>query len=110
MRILLDESVPHKLRLLIGDGHEVATTWYLGWSGMKNGALMEAAEGAGFDVLITADQEMRYQQNWQGRAMGLLVLSTNDWARVKAHHAEILEAPRTMAKGAYCEVVIPGAE
>jgi len=56
MKIILDESVPHKLRLLIEGGHTVVTTWFQGWSGLKNGALLNAAEDAGFDLFITSDQ------------------------------------------------------
>jgi hypothetical protein len=66
MKIILDESVPQKLRLLIVDGHTVVTTWYQGWSGLKNGALLTEAEAAGFDLFITADQELTYQQNLTG--------------------------------------------
>jgi hypothetical protein len=62
MKIVLDESVPQKLRLLIEGGHTVVTAWYQGWSGLKNGALLDAAEQAGFDLFITADQELSYQQ------------------------------------------------
>jgi len=58
MKIILDESVPQNLRLLIEGGHTVVTTWYQGWSGLKNGALLYAAEAAGFDLFVTAHQEM----------------------------------------------------
>jgi hypothetical protein len=51
MKILLDESVPQKLRLIIEGGHTVVTAWYQGWSGLKNGALLIAAEQAGFDFV-----------------------------------------------------------
>jgi hypothetical protein len=60
MKILLDESVPQKLRLLI-ESHVVVTAWYQGWSGLKNGALLDAAEQAGFDLFIRVDQELSYQ-------------------------------------------------
>lgn len=49
MKILLDESVPQKLRLLIDSRHVTVSTWYQGWSGLKNGALLAAAEDAGFE-------------------------------------------------------------
>ena len=78
MKILLDESVPQTIRLLIGPGHTVITTWFQGWSGLKNGALLDAAEEADFELFITADQELRYQQNLTGRRMAHLVLSTNN--------------------------------
>jgi len=53
MKIILDESVPQKLQLLVEGGHTVVTTWYQGRSGLKNGALLNAAEQAGFDLFIT---------------------------------------------------------
>jgi predicted nuclease of predicted toxin-antitoxin system len=91
MKIILDESVPLNLRWIIGAGHTVVTAWYQGWSGLKNGALLDAAEAAG-DLFITADQEMSYQQNLTGRKMALLVLSTNNWSFIKAGVGEIMAA------------------
>ena len=75
MKIILDESVPQKLRLLIEGGHTVVTTWFQGWSGLKNGALLTEAEAASFDLFITADQEISYQQDLTGRKMALLILA-----------------------------------
>ena len=107
MKIILDESVPQNLRLLIEGGHTVVTTWFQGWSGLKNGALLNAAKEAGFDLFITADQELSYQQNLTGREMALVVLSTNNWSLVKAHIAEILAAINAVTPGSYTEVAIP---
>ncbi len=107
MKIVLDESVPQKLRLLIEGSHTVVTTWYQGWSGLKNGALLTAAEGAGFELFITADQELSYQQNFTGRKMAVLVLSTNNWDRVKAAIAKIMAAIDGATPGSYAEVEIP---
>ena len=101
IRILLDESVPQKLRLLIDGGHSVGTTWFQGWSGLKNGALLNAAEEAGYDLFITADQEMSYQQNLKGRKMALVVLNTNNWDLVKAHIAGITAAIGAVTPGSY---------
>jgi predicted nuclease of predicted toxin-antitoxin system len=75
-RVLLDENLPQKLRLLL-PGHSVLTTAYQGWAGMSNGVLLAAAERAGFDVLVTADQGLNYQQNLEGLKLALVVLSTN---------------------------------
>lgn len=75
-RVLLDENLPQKLRLVLTD-HVVVTAAYQGWAGMSNGALVAATEGAGFEVLITADQGLNYQQNLTGRKLALIVLSTN---------------------------------
>jgi hypothetical protein len=104
MKIILDESVPQNLRLLIEGGHTVVAAWYQGWSGLKNGALLAAAEAAGFDLFITADQEMSYQQNLTGRKMALVVLSTNSWSFIKAHIAGIMTAVDAVKPGSYTEV------
>jgi hypothetical protein len=107
MKIILDESVPQNLRLLIEGGHTVVTTWFQGWSGLKNGALLDAAEAAGFDLLITVDQELSYQQNLTGRKMGLMVLSTNNWSFIKAGIGEIVAGINAAKPGSYTEVEIP---
>jgi len=106
MKIILDESVPQKLRLLI-DGHTVVTVAFQGWSGLKNGALLAAAEEAGFELLITADQEISYQQNLAGRKLAMLVLSTNNWDCIKSAAAQIVAAIGTVQPGSYTEVEIP---
>jgi hypothetical protein len=106
LKILLDESVPQKLRLLIDGSHTVATVWFQGWSGLKNGALLDAAEKTGFDLFITADQELSYQQNLTGRAIALVVLSTNNWSLIKADVAEIITAINAATPGSYAEVEI----
>ena len=106
MKVLLDESVPQKPRLLIEGGHTVVTRWFQGWSGLKNGALLDVAEEEGFDLFITADQELSYQQNLTGRKMALLVLSTNNWSLVKAHISEIMAAIQATTPRSYAEVVI----
>jgi len=60
VKIPLDESVPQKLRLLIDSRHTVTTTSFQSWSGLNNGALLTAAEESGFELFITADQEIGY--------------------------------------------------
>ena len=82
MKVLLDENIPHKLRALLSS-HEVATVAYMGWVGTKNGKLLTVAEAAGFDVLITSDQGIPYEQNMEGRKLAMLMLSTPDWKILK---------------------------
>lgn len=106
MKIILDESAPQKLRLLIDSRHVVVTTWFHGWSGLKNGALLTAAEDAGFDLFITADQEIGYQQNLKGRRIALLVLSTNNWGVVREQFKLIEEAIESATAGCYVLVDI----
>ncbi|MCU1330207.1 MAG: uncharacterized protein JWN34_5577 [Bryobacterales bacterium] len=73
MRLLLDECVDERFRHVF-DGHDCETARYARMAGLKNGALLAAAESAGFDVLITADQHIPDQQSFQGRKLALLVL------------------------------------
>jgi hypothetical protein len=89
MKILLDENTPHKLRLIIDAQHTVLTTRFAGWSGRKNGALLTAAEAEGFEVFITGDKGIKYQQNFAGRKIAILVLSTTDWLVLKQRAAEV---------------------
>jgi len=62
MKVLLDENLPHQVRLEIG-GHDVFTTAFMGWAGIENGELLKVAAASGFDVLITTDRGMEYEQN-----------------------------------------------
>ena len=106
MRILLDESTPHKLRLFLDDRHSVVTTWFQGWSGLKNGALLAAAEAAEFQLLITSDQALRYEQNLVGRNIAVLVLSTNNWGVIKSRIPEIAAAIDRISPGEFLFVEI----
>lgn len=99
MKVLLDENTPHKLRLLIDKRHTTVTTWYQGWSGLTNGELLIAAEDTGFDVLVTADQELVYQQNLRNRKIAVLILSTNNWSVLKKNARRISEAIDSIAPG-----------
>lgn len=61
--------------------HVVKTAYERGWHDLKNGELLARAEAEGFDVLVTTDQNIRYQQNLAGRRIGVLVLMTTSWPR-----------------------------
>src|SRR6266852_5433916 len=78
MRLLIDECVDERLRLLF-PGHDCQTARFANLAGLKNGRLLEAAEAAGFDVLLTVDQNIPDQQNLAGRRISLVILcgSTN---------------------------------
>ena len=73
MRLLIDECVDERLRLSFHD-HDCRTARFVGLSGLKNGQLLNAAEAAGFDVLITVDQNIPDQQNVAGRKISILIL------------------------------------
>ena len=73
VRVLLDESVPEKLRTKFSADFVVETVRYQGWAGLKNGELLRAAEPI-FDVLITVDKRLRYQQNIGALGIAVVVL------------------------------------
>ena len=75
MKILLDECTPHVLKKLL-TGFEIKTVQDKGWSGITNGALLRLAEGQ-FDVFITSDQNLKYQQNLSLRQLAIIQLPTN---------------------------------
>jgi predicted nuclease of predicted toxin-antitoxin system len=82
MKILLDECVPWPMHRLLGH-HSCTNVQAQGWGGIKNGELLQRAE-AEFDLFITSDQNIRYQQNLAGRKIAVLELSTNDIGRIEA--------------------------
>lgn len=105
MNILLDECVPwplHKLML----GHQCRAPKQIGWGGIKNGELIRLAE-ANFDMFITSDQNIRYQQNLAGRRIPILELSTNDWHRIRAAATLLQSAIATMREGEFRTLEVP---
>ena len=109
MRILLDHNTPAPLRYAL-HGHQVETAYERGWAELLNGQLLKEAENAGFHLLITTDRGIRYQQNWTDRSIRLLVLTTNDWTRLRRHKERILAAVNSMEKTAFVELEIPHGE
>ena len=82
MRVLLDHNMPVKLRVLL-PGHDVFTARQMGWAELRNGELLRNGEDAGFELMLTADQNLAYQQNLKGRKLALIVLETNRWATIR---------------------------
>jgi hypothetical protein len=76
VKILFDHCVPRPLRRELL-GHETKTAREMRWEGLKNGKLLGEAQVAGFDVFLTVDQSIRYQQNLQGHAIAVVVMITN---------------------------------
>jgi hypothetical protein len=79
-RILLDESTPEGVRRLL-TGYDVQTVPEMGWAGLTNGVLLAAADGARFDIMVTPDKNIRWQQNLVGRKIALVIMGTNHWRR-----------------------------
>ena len=106
MRILFDKSAPYGLARHLG-GHAVETAEARGWGRLENGILLAAAEAAGFEVFLTADKNLRYQQNLSGRKIALIVLGNSPWPLVRLHIAAVLSAIESAVPGGYLEVEIP---
>ncbi|HEU4785742.1 MAG TPA: hypothetical protein VFS83_20545 [Ktedonobacterales bacterium] len=103
MRILFDQGTPQPLRRQLM-GHNVDTVYEQGWSTLKNGVLLAAAESAGYDLFITTDQNLRFQQNLTGRHLAILVLKTTSWPKIRQHIGRIQSAVDTISAGAYLEI------
>ena len=84
-------------------GHVVQTVFELGWSNLANGAPLASAENS-FDLLITTDQQLRYQQNLSGKDLGILVLMTTSWPRIMVDVPRILDVISQMSPGEYREI------
>ncbi len=106
MRIIFDHNTPAPLRKSLRD-HQVETTYERGWATLTNGELLAASEEAGFELMITTDQSIRYQQNLVGRKIAILVLSTNDWTTIRDSIALVIESVIAMQPAGYVEVEIP---
>lgn len=104
MKILLDECVPWPMRKLLV-GHECTNPFKCGWNGVKNGELLKLAEPE-FDLFITSDQNLRYQQNLDGRHIAILELSTNDLRRIVDAGPRIAVAVASIKSGEYVQLEI----
>jgi len=106
MRILFDNGTPKPIaKVLIG--HQVSHARQIGWHELKNGELIRMAEDAGYDLLLSNDKNIRYQQNLQGRRIAVVVLGNSQWPMVRRHLEEIAAAVDAATPGSYTEVSIP---
>jgi hypothetical protein len=105
MKIPLDECVPWPIHSLLAD-HECVTARQRGWGGLKNGELLQRAE-AEFNLFITADQGIRYQQNLAGRRIAILQLSTNRLRAVIAAAAQLQSAVTAIRPGEFRKLHLP---
>jgi hypothetical protein len=101
VRVLFDQGTPVPLRDFLR-GHDVATALEMHWSALSNGDLLIAAEKQ-FDVLVTTDQQLRYQQNLASRKIAVLVLPFASWPKLRAQAAGIAAAVDALVSGEYVE-------
>ena len=102
MRILFDQGTPVPLRRLL-PRHDVRTAFEMGWSNLDNGDLLNRAE-ASFDAFVTTDQNLRYQLVLSNRRIGILVLPTTSWPRIREHASRGADALDTLQAGGYLEL------
>lgn len=107
MKVLLDEQLPHRLRKHLG-AHDVFTVDYMGWAGLKNGELLAVAEAEGFEVFLTGDKNLSYQQNLAGRRMAILTLSAIDFDILRANLSRIVAAIDRVEPGSFLMVECGG--
>lgn len=105
-RIILDQNCPIGIRQILAD-HEVVTALEMGWDALTNGKLLDAAEREGFHILVTSDQNLRYQQNLAGRRIALVVLGTTHWLTIKADPGGVVAACDGSKVGSYVVVPFP---
>lgn len=106
MRILFDQGVPRGLTASLL-GHEVIEAGHLKWERISNGVLLKLAEEAGFDLIVTTDKNVRYQQNLASRKISIVVLGNSPWWLVRQHLPEIVAAVNVATPGSFAEVEIP---
>jgi hypothetical protein len=106
VRVLFDQGTPKPLRRSL-QRHTIETAYERGWSTLENGELIAQAEEAGFDVLLTTDRQLRYQQNLSKRRLAIVVLSTTQLPRVRSAIPLIQAALDQTTAGSYLEVEIP---
>ena len=85
-------------------GHTVETAHERGWSSLSNGDLLMTAETASFDVFVTTDQNLRYQQNLSGRRLAVIVLPTTRWPQIQRHAQIVVAAVEAIQSGEYREL------
>jgi len=103
VKVILDENIPHDLRPFLAH-HETFTVAYMGWGGLKNGKLLDAAERAGFDVLITGDKTLEFEQNLAHRGIALVALSAVNWPVIEPHLAKVIAAVDSARPGTLSRV------
>ena len=101
MKVLFDHGTPAPPRRAL-TGHAVSTAYEMGWAKFDNGDLLKAAESQ-FDILITTDQSLRYQQNLTARRLAILILPTTSWPKIQAHLDQVRSAVNALRPGEFSE-------
>ena len=106
MRVLFDNGTPRGVAAALTE-HIVEEARSHGWDTLGNGELLDAAEAAGFDVFVTTDRNLRYQQNLAGRKIAIVVLDKARWKLIRLKLPEIAAAVASAKQGSFVLVEIP---
>ena len=109
LKILFDHNTPSPLRRYLHE-HDVDTANEKGWAGVANGDLIRLATEQGYDILITADQNISHQQNTRQSSIGIVVLLSNRWPLMRNHTHAIIHAVHTVRPGETLNVSISPRE
>jgi len=107
MLVLFDQGTPVGIRRYL-EHHSVKTALEQGWSTLENGDLLREAEKAGFDVLLTTDKNMVYQQNLSQRKIAIVSIGRNRWSLIRPFLDQIVKAVDAAKPGTHVIVDIPG--
>ncbi|MGA2988411.1 MAG: hypothetical protein ABSG32_31970 [Terriglobia bacterium] len=107
MLVLFDNGTPRTLARYLIDRHTVTEARARGWEELENGELLNQAEAAGFEVLVTTDKNLRYQQNLTGRRIAIVVLGQGRWTLIQPHVTQVVAAVNAATPGSFAEVEIP---
>ena len=101
MKVLLDHNIPHELRTLFPDDHEVYTTQYLGWSDCEDDELLTRAVDADFSVLVTLDRNLLHQQEVQAFDIGIIIFAIHPTtpSHLKSQFSRLIEALPEAVRG-----------
>lgn len=106
MRVLFDNGTPRGVASALSD-HKVEEARSRGWDAFRNGELLDAAEAAGFQVFVTTDRNIRYQQSLAGRKIAIVVLGKGRWRLIRKRLPEIAMAVAAATPGSFLEIEIP---
>ena len=107
MLILFDNGTPRTLARFLIDHHMVTEARARGWEEIENGDLLREADAAGFEVLVTTDKNLRYQQKLADRRIAIVVLGKGRWRLIRPQVAQIVAAVNAATPGSFAEVEIP---
>jgi hypothetical protein len=105
MRILFDQGTPVPLRQYLTE-HSVTTAYEEGWSNLSNGDLLKSAEDKGYQIFVTTDRNLRYQQNLSDRQIAIVVLLSTSWLKIRMQTEKVCGVINVIKLGDYVEVSI----